>query len=454
MKTIISLLGVWLVIGLGVFLRGFKADSYPVDNNDDGLFYVWAGNSFWDNPFQVTSHSIFDQGNPALIWRSQFMDYIPLERFGFKIVRPWFDHPPLGAALISLPARWLGYTNLEQIPHLIVRYPALVASIFSLWLTYLLAKDLFGEKVGRWSLLFLATIPYFVIAHRQSFLENFLTPVFLGSLVLLRQKRFIALLVLVFCSGWFKITGFIVPLLVGGWLLYKKELKPGWGVIGVGLASALSYLAYGWLTNGQVFWQTLSRQGGRGSFVGSFFYGLTQPEFYGRFNDGWYVLGFLLSFWLIAKYKNKAVKFWAWFFSGWMLVLFLTAGRFANSPWFRYPLFPFVAMAIGYYVNKLIKENSLFLVLPLFLLGMTGFDLAGIEIQPLWLRIFTVLFFLPYGLDLICQEERLKRLTGWLSKIFVIGLVLLNVWVSLRFSTVHCLEERCLAPLKIILSNE
>lgn len=446
---------------MGVFLRGFKADTYPVDNNDDGLFYVWAGNSFWDSPFKVVSHSIFEADNPALVFRSQYMDYIPLERFGMKIVQPWFDHPPLGIALIALPARWLGYQFMGQMPHLIVRLPALIASIFTLWLTYVLGKELFGKKIGRLSLLFLATIPYFVIAHRQSFLENLLTPVFLGTLILLRRwlkdkkkLQLTGLLLLAFVCGWFKVTGFIIPFLLGGWLLYKKEVKVGWATIIVGLISIMTYLGYGWIANGQAFWQTLIHQGGRGAFVGSFFFGLTQPEFYGRFNDGWYVLGFILSFWLITKYKNESVKFWSWFFTGWMLVLFLTAGRFTNSPWYRYPLFPFMAMAIGYYVNKLLKENSLFLVLPLFLLGMTGFDLAGIDIKPGLIRGFTILFFLPYCLSLIWKKKRLKQLTGWTTRLFVIGLVLLNIWVSLRFSTVHCLQERCLAPQKIIINNE
>ncbi|MFH1280663.1 MAG: glycosyltransferase family 39 protein, partial [Candidatus Beckwithbacteria bacterium] len=182
-SSIISLLVIWLVIGLGVFLRGFRADQYPIDNNDDGLFYVWAGNSFWDNPLEVTSHSIFEAGSQALEFRSQFMDYIPVERFGMKIVQPWFDHPPLGTALIAVPARILGYRGLTQVPHLVVRLPALIASIFTLLFTYFVALKLFNKRVAFFSLLFLATIPYFVVASRQSFIENLLTPIILGGIL-------------------------------------------------------------------------------------------------------------------------------------------------------------------------------------------------------------------------------------------------------------------------------
>jgi hypothetical protein len=311
----------------------------------------------------------------------------------------------------------------------------------------------------------LATIPYFVVAHRQSFLENLITPVFLGVLILLdqwlkerKEKRkrvqLIGLMLLVFLSGWLKVTGFIIPFLVGGWMLINKKAKTGWRTIMLGLLSILAYLGYGLITNSQGFLQTLTHQGGRGAFVGSFFYGLTQPEFYGSFKDGWYVLGFVISFWLLSRYKEKPVRFWAWFFTGWVLVLFLTAGRFTNSPWFRYPLFPFMAIAIGNYVNRLLKENSLFMMLPVFLLGMTGFDLAGIEISPNLVRLFTGILFLPFGLRLVWDKKPLKQLTVWATRVFLIGLVLVNIWASLRFSTAHCLKERCLPPQKIIVNHE
>ncbi|MFC1627006.1 ArnT family glycosyltransferase [Patescibacteria group bacterium] len=457
-KPIISLVIVWVLVFLGVFLRSYQADRYPVDNNDDGLYYVWAGNSFWDNPLQVTSHSIFDVDNPALIWRSQFMDYIPIERFGMKIVRPWFDHPPLGIALISLPARLLGYKNLEQIPHLIVRFPAIIASIFTLFLTYVLGKKLFGEKVGKLSLLFIATAPYFVVAHRQSFLENFITPLFLGILIYLlkylekKQKKYLYMIIgLSFLTGWFKVTGFIIPLLMAGWLIIKKEKKAGWSLAVVGIVSMLSYAAYGLITNKQIFLATILNQGGRGTFVSSFFDGFTKPEFYGQFHDGWYVLGFLLSFALMIKNKSK---FFNWFFTGWLMVLFLTAGRFANSPWYRYPLFPFMSIAIGFYINKLLKKPNLFLLMPFFLLGLTGFDLISVDIPANLLRITTVLFLVPFGLEMVLKNKMWKKINYYLIRTFVIFLVILNIVVSLRFSAVYCSQHRCLLPQKIILKNE
>ena len=435
---------VWALILLGVSLRSFKADVYPVDNNDDGLFYAWAGISFWKNPLQPITHSIFEADNPSLIWRSQFMDFIPVERFGMKIVQPWLDHPPLGAAVIGLPAKLLGYQGFEPIPQLIVRFPALIASIFTMFLTYLLGKKLFGESVGRLSLLFIATVPYFVIAHRQSFLENILTPLFLGSLIFLRKNKIFPAAILAFFCGWIKIPGFAVPLMMALWLWRKKEAKAAAVMLVTGAVSILSYLGYGLLAGKEAFLYILASQGDRGAFVSSFFNTITNPRFYGEFHDGWYILGFIFSLVILTKFKKEKFRFFNWFLSLWLLVLFLAAGRFNNSPWYYYPLIPFFSISLGYFSEQLLKKHNLFLVLPFWLLGLTGFDLLKIEINSTWLRLATVFFFIPFGLNL-------KKVTFWLARILLVILVLLNVYVTLRYPTVHCLEERCLAPNKIML---
>ena len=446
-KRIISLIIVWALILLGVSLRAYKADVYPVDNNDDGLFYTWAGITFWDNPFQPITHSIFDTNNPALIWRSQFMDFIPQERFGMKIVRPWLDHPPLGAALIGLPAKLLGYRGFEPIPQLIVRFPALVASIFTLYLAYVLGKKLFGEKVGRLALLFLATVPYFVMAHHQSFLENIQTPIFLASLVFLLNNNFLMTGVMAFLCGWIKVPGFAVPFIIALWFWQKKEIKRSLKMLVTGIISILSYGCYGFLVNKQLFLTTLINQGVRGAFVNSFFDEITKPHFYGGFNDGWYVLGFIFCFLMLTKFKKEKFKFFNWFLSMWLLVLFLVTGRSNNSPWYWYPLIPFVSIAIGYYATKLLKNNNLFLVLPFWLLGLTGLDLLKININPTYLRLATIAFFIPYCLNL-------TKINYWLTRVLLAGLILLNIYVIWYYPTVHCQEEKCLAPTKIILNYD
>ena len=449
---------VWGLIFLGSFLRTFKADVYPTDNNDDGLFYVWAGNSLWNNPLLPISHTIFEDSGSPLIWRSQFRDFVPQDRFGMKIARPWFDHPPLGTLLIALPARLVGYTNFAPIPQILVRYPALIASSLTLLFTYLLAKRLFGTKIGLLSLLLLATIPYFVIAHRQSFLENIQTPMFLACLLLLLQfqnkKSQLILTFLTILSsflGWIKFPGFFLPFLLGGWLFYKKQWRAAGWLMGVNLVSLISYIGYGFAVDFPAFWVTFAKQGARGAFVNSFFYGLTRPEFYGEFADGWYVLGFIASLLLLIQPKTPPTRFFSWFFTGWLLILFLVSGRLNNSPWYRYPLLPFLAIALAFYIRNAWRKHSLFWIAPLFLLGLTGFDLLQIDINPFVLRLATGLLFAPFVLAVIFRQSLLKQFTRYLTQIFIAFLLLFNIYVSLNFTSRHCRLHNCLPPTRIIL---
>ncbi|MFH0943532.1 MAG: hypothetical protein V1810_05190, partial [Candidatus Beckwithbacteria bacterium] len=176
----------------------------------------------------------------------------------------------------------------------------------------------------------------------------------------------------------------------------------------------------------------------------SFFETITKPHFYGGFNDGWYILGFIFSFLMLTKLKKEKNKFFNWFLSLWLLTLFLATGRFNNSPWYYYPLIPFGAIAIGYFVNQLLKRSSLGLILPFWLLGFTGLDLLKIDMNSTLLRLGTIFFFIPFVLNI-------KKVTFWLVRLLLIILVLINIYVTLRYPTVHCQEERCLAPTKIIL---
>jgi 4-amino-4-deoxy-L-arabinose transferase-like glycosyltransferase len=460
MKPIITSVLVWLVILLGVSLRTFNADRYPIDNNDDGLYYAWAGSGFWDHPLYLATHSIFEKGNPNLIWRSQFKDYLPVERMGLKIVSPWFDHPPLGTVLIGLPARMLNYPPFAQIPHLIVRLPALIASLFTLWLTYLLAKDLFGRRVGFWSLLFFATIPYMVMAHRQSFLENLMTPIWLWHLVVLRswlktpsRQKWWLIIATGFITGWFKVVGLVVPLLSAGWLFFQKKISAGWKLVFVAAASLLTYLSYGLLTNKQAFLTALSQQSGRGTFTGSFLYSLTHPEFYGSFNDGWYLLGLILLLtFLFTASKKPGQQFINWMATGWLIVIYLIAGTNTNSPWFKYPLLPLMSIAIGHFIASLWQKPKLWQLLILWLLGFTVFQLINLTIPGATLRFLTLLVMMPAVFDWFWPGAIWQRFNLITARCLILAAVLLNLIVIFRFSAVNCQLNQCLLPQKIIVN--
>ncbi len=453
---------IWTLIATGVMLRSYRADLFPIDNNDDGLYYVWAGTSFLHNPFQVRSHTIFDNGNKALFWRAQYQDYIPHLRFGMKITQPWFDHPPFGTILIGLPAYLLGYNQVEQIPHMIVRYPSIIASIFTLGLTYLLAKKVTHQKTALFSLFFLSTVPYFVFAHRQSYLENMLTPIFLASAVsyLFYQehrstKTLLISAAFAFLCGWIKIPAFGIPILFTSWAIYTKDKQAIKVFALTSVLSVVSYLLYGLIADKNFFLDTLTNQGVRGMYLSSFVYSFVKPMFYGEFMDGQYILGLLWSFALLLKKdKTKNETFFSWLFMGWIMILFFVSGKNNNSPWYRYPLIPFMSIGLGSVASSLWEKRSVFLAAVFLVFSLSGFDLAGINFGSSLLRFTILLVFAPFVLFFLFPKNPITRKLSHVGVLALLLLVLVgNLLAIKRYPFERCQNEDCLLPTQIILKD-
>lgn len=451
---------VWLIILLSMFLRVYKADYYPIHNNDDSLFHVWAGTSLYKNILKPASLSIFTQDNKSLFWYSQYNNTDVIRRFSFRLEQPYFDQPPLAMFFIGLPAQLLGYTDFVQIPQLLVRIPSLIISIFSLYFTYILAKKLFNQKAALLSLLVYGLTPYYIFSHRQPYLENFLTPVFLLALIKLinylkkpTKASFIALILLSFISGWIKIIGFGLPLIISFWLLKNKKIKAFLKIFLTGILSFLCCLGYGLITDWQQFKFILLNQGVRGMYPSSFFHIITNPEFYEIFKDGFYILGFIMSFFLVMKAKeDKKIEFFSINFLLWLGLIILTAGVNNNSPWYRYPFLPFLSIATGYYLNLLIENptmTSLFLIL---ILGFTNLDLLKIKISSSSLRIIYLLTISPFLIKyLLPASKKLGIFCRFIVIILLILIFTINALIPLKIIDLKCQQDSCLIPEKIVL---
>jgi len=64
---------------------------------------------------------------------------------------------------------------------------------------------------------------------------------------------------------------------------------------------------------------------------------MTSPTSYGGLTDGWYVFRFCPDLLDAVEISQEKFKVYNWFMTSWLLVLFLVAGRFNNSPWYYYP---------------------------------------------------------------------------------------------------------------------
>lgn len=470
---------VGLLLWVGVLLRVVQVDRYPINNLDDGVYYVWAGSSFWQNPLAPTSLTLFEGKNPRTFWRSQYLDSLPDKEFGFRMVQPWFDHPPLGAAVIGLPAYLLGYTAFENVPYGIVRLPAVIASIFTLLLTYTLIKELFGKKLAIGTLAVLAITPYFVFAHRQSYLENILTPVFLLAVwqgyraISGKTKHSWALVIAIvaaFLCGWIKLVGLVVPLLLSVWAVRQQKYKVAMLFALSLLGSVGLYTLYGLMADSEAFLFTIFNQSHRGMEWGNLSNVIGNIRLAGPlFNDTLLTLGWITTFiYVIAnaflpKHSSDAhaPSYITWVFSCWLLIILLTSGELNNFIWYRYPIFPILSFGIAWFIYQLWQRPNLVSSMLLALLGWSQLYVVGStfteksDLRILLVLVIAIPFLLFIGKEILSQKKVLLSKALLLHRIWLTVLLLLilftNILVVIQFPRFNCAKTQCQLPTKIMV---
>ncbi|OGV96067.1 hypothetical protein A2W24_00830 [Microgenomates group bacterium RBG_16_45_19] len=450
----------WLVILAGMVLRIHNGDYFPIYQNDDSPYYVWLGNSLYDSFRAPSSLTIFDQNNPTLFWRSQYRDFIPAERFGFRLSDRYFDHPFLASLVIALPARYFGFTGFTQIPQMIVRLPALVTALITLCLTYLLAKQTFNETVGLLAITFLAFWPMAVFSQRQGYLENLITPALLLGLILLRQMRFrvsrAKFMVLVGCGFWAAWTKFAGYVLFGIFIYFlnlSKQDKWAKLMLGAALGTLGLYLVYGVGIGGEHFWWTLSQQSTRGAYLSSMFTFFSSPQVQGSLEDGWWYLGLSGMIYTVTK-KDWQSQLIGWPALAWLITAFFLAGPSNTSPWYIYPIYPLLMISTAVMLTQCLKLFPLAGEMLLIMLGLTGWRLAGFELPSSYLRLALTGWALINGLMLF-YPKIIKPIFG--HRLIFSGLIVLaiigNIFAIRRVPNRVCGVGGCTEPTKIILPN-
>lgn len=448
---------------MALVLRVYHLDRYPLDANSDGLTYTWVGSSMWSEPLDPQGVSMFVANNPNLFWFSHYNYYDTVRKYDFRLVSPFLDQPPFMMPLLGILPRAFGYSDFEPIPEVLVRLPAILASAATLALTYLLGRKLFGRKIGLLAVMILGWTPYFVFAHRELFLENLLTPLYLLGLVLVweSQKKisFKLGLILTLLAGvapLFKVAGVVLSAALGFWLWYFKHR--GWSVVvlGAGLLGLVSYVAFGWLLHPEAFSWVLQAQSSRGVYAAAFGDFLFKAEFYESFKDGWYLLGWISWIWLAwSRPKDLETRFVV--ITGLIMVIGVMglAGPQNNFPWYRYPMFPFLSLSVALLIQKFWQRPT-----AASLTVLSFFGLANAHFLSSQWPIFgnSVLLRLGWlvllGLMLLSETKAIPNAAKWqrlmLGMLLALGLSL-NILVSLSYPKVFCSLQECKLPTKIVV---
>lgn len=356
----------------------------------------------------------------------------------FPIVQPYFDHPPLYGLLSGGWALLFGQNTFEKIEIGTIRIIPILLSLISSVFIYKIAKKLYGFKVSLWSLLIYNSVTMFIMNTRVAVSENLLTMFFLLCVFIclkgtkkLSIKSVVLLGVIAGLSLLTKMVGLSVFLFLLSLFLYQNVgLKKILVLSSVFLVFALLLLGYGAFYDFDLFLaiqsgQSITKEIGPDTILSLF---IDARILHNSYYDGWYIVGLISLFFLFAEVKKHLLLVLPSFV--YLLILLLTISQHGYSGWYLIPLFPFMAIATSYILNKSLEERSWLYILFVIVIGTwftKMFYAPAFGLDQTAYRVLLLLLVMPFFISFLFGKGRIYSLLGnlWFY-IFIIGNILLT----------------------------
>jgi hypothetical protein len=356
--------GLGAILVLAALLRFHDYTLVPVRNETiDEYQHSWEG---WH---------LLHHGFPAA-W-STFPNVYPKDHtvdfrwFGkrFLLVRPYFDHPPLFSIPVGLACTLAGASQYLECSLPAMRVVPILLSLAGLLLLHRLAIT-YGasERAALLATLAYAVVPLIVVSHRLVKAESLMTLLFMGAILAVDshvrtgRTRDAALAgLLAGLSIWTKATGVAVVGTAVVLLLARGRNRAALMVVSITAACFALYLAYAWAYDFRIFLDVIGLQGSiKWASVETFLELLRGSVVEVSFGQGWF-LWLMLSAGVVAFRKERAILVPLAIY---MATMVLTADFRVVYGWYHIPLYPFLCVAAGIYLDEMIEASDLFRVFP------------------------------------------------------------------------------------------
>jgi 4-amino-4-deoxy-L-arabinose transferase-like glycosyltransferase len=349
-----------LITILGTLLRVYDYAVIPHNNfTFDEYAFAWSGMSLIQNHVP-TSWSYLSAYDPKTLTNIEW-----LGKKNLYLVTPWFDHPPLFGLIVGGVAILLGANTFWDCTTNLIRIPSVLFTSISIFLFYFITNKLFNTRIAIITSLIFATDPLFVYLSRLAVSENLLILILIGSIFCFleylstsRQIYFYILVLLASIAPLVKITGLSIVVALSLMFIYKKKLKDGLIVMAAGILGFSLYFVYGWIYDYRLFLSVLKSHSKRFNSILI----LQEMIFSGNlpFIDAWFILGWLTLPYamknLVEKYKRQI------FFlplAAYVFMLLFSGAQSHFYCWYTIPLYPFLLICVGFFINEFIKKPSL-----------------------------------------------------------------------------------------------
>jgi 4-amino-4-deoxy-L-arabinose transferase-like glycosyltransferase len=385
-------------------------------------------------------------------WFDDYKDFklVNLRGSEYRLVRPYFEDPPLFGLMMGKYALTKGMDSLDKIDAGALRWPMLKLGALNVFLLFVLVYLVAGFKEALLAAALYATIPTMVLSSRLPLAENFLVTLSLGALICfwwyLKKESFWALLgclLLTTPAILIKQSGAYIPLSLAALFFWQKKIKASFLVLLFFGLSVLAYLAYGYFYDWQFFWHMQSVFSGREILLPKMIIGLFETF---RITekmmtpDGIIIWGWIsvAIYQLSRKNRQGAGRLILPLVVGFGLILFAIMSGHAKG-WYRFPFHPFLAWAIAAVFFDNLKEpgflaSFFFITVPVFAAYVTGtgenyWSALQVKNYQLWLPALMV----PFALYEIKKGERLKKIVQIVLMAAAILMVIMNARTILFF---------------------
>lgn len=365
LKKINSRLVIVIFIGilislLGYFLQVQQFSAFPP-----------VGDTYDELKGAFNGVNLINHGVPrSWSWFVEYGDFpiIHVRNSDLRIVEPYFDDPPLFALISGAYAISKGMTDLDKIDAGAMRWPMLKLGVLNIFLLFILVYLLKGPLEASVASLIYATVPTFVLGARLPIADNMVASAALFSLILftfyMKSKSKIALFLcgLVGASAFLmKTPGIFVPASLIFLTLSFRKYKASIVVTIFTLGAIITWFAYGYYYNFELFIKLLSSYSGRELFMPSMIINLFEVFRIGEkamSTDGWILWGWIcvvIYSFIKSPNDDRLSKLILPITIGSYLVFFsIMSGH--SKGWYRFPFFPFLSWAAAAVFLEILKN--------------------------------------------------------------------------------------------------
>lgn len=433
-KTLIVLV---VILVLGFILRAHNLNTWPrLGATFDEYAWTWLGMSLIEEhvPSSWSPHEQYEG----------YREHLVFQNAEFWIVKPYLEHPPGFGLVAGSFALLNGTKGMLDISIDKIRPLSLLLGLSSIFLLFLLVKEVYDEKLALLASFIYSTTPTVVIGSRIVQNENFFIPMFLLALLFiskyLKTKNVIFRnLAGILCGILIisKIPWIAATLAIVSILFFKNKYKDGLFILGVTSIFFLGFILYGIYYNADLFFNLWGLQLARYDLTfNSLFALFTQPYLVDRYMvDGWIYFGWIAFFLLLAKdlRQNYIIIF---SLLSYLAVFIFAIPNEAGHGWYRYPFYPFLALSLAIFLRNNFNKNLLLTAIFIIFTSLSLLELT-------WTRAFGFSFIIFRSflilvsvalLPLFFRNQKLQMISSKLNYLLLSFIFILNICSVFMYS--------------------